>query len=52
MNIVDIIVAVVLITPLIYGALHYRGRWTSNVADQIVRDLDDRSKRDSRPESQ
>jgi hypothetical protein len=51
MNLVDFIVAVVLLTPLIYGALryHYRGRRTSKVADQMVRDLYDRSKCDCRP---
>ncbi len=45
MNIVDFVVAVVLVTPLIYGALwyYYRGRFTREVADQTVRDLINRS---------
>ena len=41
MDIFDYIVAVVLLTPLIYGAIWYycRGKFTSEVADGMVRDL-------------
>ncbi len=45
MNIVDVIVTVVLLTPLIYGAVRYyrRIRLESQVADDIVDDLTNRS---------
>ena len=41
MDILDFIVAVVVLTPFIYGAIWYyrRGKFTSEVADQTVRDL-------------
>jgi hypothetical protein len=47
MNIVDAIVTVVLLTPLMYGAHRYYRRVSleSGVADQIIRDLSDRSRR-------
>jgi hypothetical protein len=54
MNIVDVIVTVVLLTPLIYGAVRYyrRIQLQSKVADDIVDDLTNRSRwaaRSNRP---
>jgi hypothetical protein len=51
MNFVDIIVTVVLLAPLIYGALWYRNRLRleSGIADQIVRDLSERSRLAAKP---
>jgi hypothetical protein len=50
MNIVDVIVTVVLLAPLLYGALSYyrRIRVKSKVADDIVDDLTNRSQLASR----
>lgn len=51
MNFVDLIVTVVLLTPIIYSALWYRNRvrLESGIADQIVRHLCDRSRLAAKP---
>jgi hypothetical protein len=53
-NIVDLIVTVLLVTPLIYAALRYyrRVRPESQVADDIVDDLTARSRLAAAPPNQ
>jgi len=45
-NIIDVIVTVILLAPLIYGAVRYyrRIRLESGIGDQIVSDLSEQSR--------